>query len=761
MSPSDSVQVGGLPVEYSSFVGRRAELAAARTALGTTRLLTLLGPGGVGKTRFAIRLAQSVRRLYPGGTFFVDLSGVTSSGSVVDEVGRILGAPGFSADGYEAIARVLNTERGLLALDNCEQVVEQCAVLVRRLLDDCPQMTVVTTSRAALRLTAETIFVVEPLTTSHPGRGASSPAATLFLERCAAVLPDPTAIELEAIGEICRRLEGLPLAIELAASRVRVLTPTQILDRLSEPLTFLAGGVRDVPDRQQTLRAAITWSYELCTEDEQTLWRNMSVFVGGWDLESAEWMGIESEAPLVLDVVQSLLDKSILIRRQVGDVVYYDMLNTVRRFGLEISPADDVLTARSRHRDLYIKRLAALEADWYGPNQAHWLSLTKRELPNIRAALEFCLESSDGAHAALTLIPAWRVVWQAHNRMDELRRWCAKLIELDSPPTSEICQTMAILGGFEVLDPDPEVGRRRLARAAEIAELLDDDLARAEVSIMTGVDGLDPEKVLAGYEAALAYEGGVNRFPARANIEESIALAHDTVGRTDVAGAMREKLIARAIRAGESFETAELLLQAGSIASGRGELDHATRLLRQSLSLAQNLDNRGSQARAEEVLAHVSALGQDYVRAATLLGIADLGNPIGAIASAFPGGASYRANIETRTRTALGTRAYDAAVARGEALSKNEGIDYALGVQLHASGGSKTRSGYAQVLSARESQVAALVGQGLRDAEIAERLVISKRTAEGHVANSLTKLGFTSRTQLAAWSARESTHSTQ
>lgn len=756
MSAHDSVGAGELPLEYSSFVDRRSELAAARAVLGRTRLLTILGPGGVGKTRFALRLARSARRLYADGMWFIDLSGVSAAGSVADEVDRILGLESASGDRYAPVAQHFASKRGLLVLDNCEQVVDQCSLLIRRLLDESREMSVIATSRAALRIRPETAFVLEPLETSEAGRTASSPAAILFMERCETFLPDPTPGDLEAIAEICARLDGLPLAIELAATRVRALTPAQIRDRLVEPLTVLTGGGRDAPDRQRTMRATIAWSYSLCTEAERAVWRRMSVFAGGWDLDSAEWMsaGLTGEES-ALDVVQSLVEKSIATRRQSGGAVSFAMLDTVRMFGLELTPADERDATLTLHRDWYLRRLAELEADWYGPHQADWLAYSLRELPNIRAALEFCIAQKDGQRAATLLISAWRVVWQAHGRMDEMRRWCIPVVDLESAPTPEICQVMTILGGMEVAQGDAKKGHRHLAQAAELGEQLGDAFSRALVSAMRASVGGDPEQALVLLTEALAFLGDASPIPARANFEERLALAHDRMGHTEIAGQMREALIARAIGSGESFETAQFLVNTGWIAASRGEVEKATSLLRQALSLAQNLGNPVAVAMDEEVLASVAVDSQDYDRAATLLGMSHaIVGETGATTSVFPVDASFRPDIEDQARRMLGTRAYDKAFTAGKSLTMDDGIAYALGAGLPARSAAKTRTKNQKVLTPRESQVAALVGQGLSDKEIAERLVISRRTAEGHVANSLIKLGFTSRTQLAAWAAR-------
>lgn len=741
---------GALPVEYSSFVDHRAQLAAARTSLGQTRLLTLIGAGGVGKTRFAVRLAQSVRRLYPDGCWFIDLSGVGPAGSVVDEIGRILGAAG-AGDPTEALVTFFGERRGLLVLDNCEHVLEQCAALIPRVLAGCPGTSVIATSRELLRIAAETVFTVDPLDADLGNRAA--PAVELFLDRCATYLQDPTPAELDAISEICRRLDGLPLAIELAAARVRVLSPQQILDRLAEPLALLTGGVRDLPDRQKTIRAAISWSYELCTEAERAMWRRMSVFVGGWDLDAAEWSCHDSKGDsAALDLVQSLLEKSVITRRPANGVVYYDMLETVRQFGLEQCTPEELDAARARLRDRYLAQLAKLEAEWIGANQAYWLAMARAELPNIRAALEYCLESHDDVRAAKLLARGWRVVWQAQGRFYEFGRWIARIFERGIPQTIEGAQLQSVRATFDALRGDVAEADRKLAEADELAERLGDIPTSAYVLMARAFSRVEPDS-LRLIHRALELQDGVNRYPARGNLDESVAVFLERLGHFDEAATNRERLIAHALRSGESYETAYLLFLTGRSMLGRGALADATRMFRQALSLRQNLEDSYGIAEVEEALAAVAARESDYVRSATLLGMTDMvGGSAGVIASSHPGVGRFRQDIETAATAALGTRAYAAAFAEGRSFTEADGIAFALGARLRTRPATAVR-GSAPVLSAREGQVAALVGQGLTDRQIADRLVISRRTAEGHVANSLSKLGFTSRTQLAAWSA--------
>jgi non-specific serine/threonine protein kinase len=744
-----------VPPEYSSFVDRREPLAAARAALGETRLLSLVGPGGVGKTRFAIRLAEMVRKSFRGGEWYIDLTRVSATGSVSDEIARVLEIPRVHELGDEDIGRFFGDRHGLLILDNCEHVIEQCAALVVFLLSSCRELSILTTSRIELRVSAERVFSVEPFDTSS----SSSPAAKLFLERSVAALPDPTAGDRRAIDEICRRLDGLPLAIELAAARVSTLSPQQILERLAQPLDLLASRTRDVPDRQRTLRAAIEWSYDLCTPAEQAVWRRMSVFVGEWNLDAAEFMcrhdlGDES----VLDVVQSLIEKSVVSRRSVGGSAYFGLLDTVRTYGRQVSGPDDLFQSRERERDWFLGRLKALEEEWYGPGQAQWLAFTYRELPNIRAALEFCLESKDVSQAATLTISAFRIVWQANGQVGEfLDVWCRRAIELGPVALPEYCQLLCVYGSFKGALGEADESERCVQLAARLAEQVEDPFTRHFIldARATAMAAGDKQTWARAMEDALNAQGGRNLFQTRSNLEERVASAHDLAGNIERAEGMRKVLIARGIAAGESYETSLLLLNAGIHAIWRHEPARATELLQQSLSLAQNLESPPAMRRAQEALAAAAVEGRHFVRAATLLGLTlQDDDAAGALWGTIPTLGPIRAEAVARSREALGERAYDLALTAGRSMTATDGIAYALGTELPKSS-SPSRSGQVSLLSAREGQVAALVGEGLTDKQIAARLVISPRTAEGHVANTLMKLGLTSRAQLAVWTRSE------
>jgi non-specific serine/threonine protein kinase len=480
----------------------------------------------------------------------------------------------------------------------------------------------------------------------------------------------------------------------------------------------------------------------------------MSVFVGGWDLAAAEHMTAGAGLPeATIDIVESLLDKSIVRRIEGTDGVGFSMLDAVQRFGLDDSAPDELESARLAHRDWYVDRLRAMEADWYGPNQVAWLAFARRQLPNLRAAVDFSVQRGDAAVAAVLLVTAWRVVWQAQGRFEELRRRGLEVLALGEIDTPELCQLLVVVGGIECAQGDPASGFARLDEAAVIASRLGDPFTISSVPGMHGSVDADIESCIAAFESSLAIQGGRNLFVARANVEERLALAYDRGGRREQAADLRAALVRRAVEAGDVFETSYLLLNAGLNAGVRGEASDARELLRQALSLKQGMDDPVGLAQAEEALASVAALEGDGARAATLLGAArSIWDEVGGTVSTFPSPVTaLRPGTEEAARSRLGARGYDSAFDRGRAYSVAQGIAFALGADLPArAGGGEAAT---TVLTARERQVAALVGQGLTDRAIAERLVISRRTAEGHVSRSLMKLGFTSRAQLASWSA--------
>ena len=391
---------GNLPAEVTSFVGRRRELADAKRALSKSRLVTLIGVGGVGKTRVAERVARDRRRAYPHGVWLVELAQLADPALLTQRVLTELsvgGPPSGNASG--ALIDSLSSRQVLLVLDNCEHLLDQVAALSAALLRSCPDVQILATSREPLRVVGEAVLPVPPMAAPAPDRSggvaglSGYDAVALFTERAVAAVPDFALTEENhrAVAALCHRLDGLPLAIELAAGRLRSLSPAQILSKLDDRYALLTGGERGRPDRQQTLRASIEWSYQLCTPQEQRLWARLCVFAGSFELDAVEAVCTGDIAgDEIVDLVSGLVDKSIVVRHEGGTVAKYRLLEAIREFGLErLNEAGDGPALRMRHLQWYAALVRTAKAEWISERQVYWLAQTGRRWckPSVCARL--------------------------------------------------------------------------------------------------------------------------------------------------------------------------------------------------------------------------------------------------------------------------------------------------------------------------------------------------------------------------------------
>ncbi len=448
------VKSGNLPIQLTSFIGRARELHDIKEQLASTRLLTITGPGGCGKTRLALQVAESAGERFADGVWLVELAPLTDPRLVPAVVARVLGLREQAQRSLvETIQEYLRPRETLLLLDNCEHLADACAILAALLLRSCPRLTILATSREPLRVSGETQVPLVPLATPDAaGELAASDAflarlrdydsVSLFVERAQAVDRDfrLTAENGWAVAGICRRLDGLPLAIELAASRLRVLPPRAMLDRMGLTLPLLTGGARDLPARQRTLRDTIAWSYDLLSSDEQLLFRRLGLF-RGFDLGAADAVGAAVAAQPgsssvavsalhigVLDGVSSLVEKNLLREVELPDgQPWYFMLETVREFAQEQLAASGEADAIQRRHILYYLKLAeTAEPETQGPNEARWLARLEREIDNLRTALDWCEARGYGEPAtrlALALWWFWLVrghVTEGRQRLDAL-----------------------------------------------------------------------------------------------------------------------------------------------------------------------------------------------------------------------------------------------------------------------------------------------------------------------------------------------------
>ncbi|WP_442972603.1 ATP-binding protein [Rhodococcus sp. JS3073] len=752
-------------MELTSFVGRRRELTEAKRLLSLARLVTLTGVGGVGKTRLAVRVAANVRRAFDDGVWLIELGELSDPDLLADTVVAALGLRKQSSDpSLELLAEHLADRRVLLVLDNCEHLVEAAAVLSETLLRQCPGLRILATSREPLGIGGEAVMRVPPLTVSDPDRPSSlqglaeHDAVTLFAQRAEATAPGFVLSEANrvTITRICQRLDGLPLAIELAAARLRVLSPQQILDRLTDRYRLLTVGSRGAPVRQQTLKLSIDWSYDLCEPVEQQLWARLSVFAGGFELDAAESLGTGLLArEEVMDVVARLVDQSILIREEASTVARYRLLESLREYGYQkLREMGEEAALRRRHRDWCLQLVTQAEEEWIGPQQLAWITRLEREQPNMRDALQFCVTEpgEDEAEAGLQVAAALHTLWLTHGLLSEGRCWLDRVLAHHSgQPTAERIKALSANAALAAIQGDLRKGAVLVEEGETLAAYLGDTGLQA---IVTHVDGLqalfggDLPRAVACFEAALEgfrAEGDLMRL-----IEDLVGLelASGLLGDMPRAIACKEEVLAITELYGESVQRA-CSLWAFALAVWQTDHMHASRLLEQSVRLARVVDDRLNVAMSLEALAWIAAADHLDRRAAVLLGAAAaLSQTVVGATIAVPTLLTYHDECVRQARRALGMQVFDEEVRHGEAMTFENALAYALDEHRTAS---RTRADTATGLTKRERQVAGLVAEGLTNKAIAAQLVISQRTAQGHVEHVLAKLGFTSRAQIAAW----------
>ncbi|MDI9947563.1 protein kinase [Rhodococcus sp. IEGM 1305] len=757
-SPADSGRTGGLPLELTSFVDRRTELAEATNLLSTSRLVTLTGIGGVGKTRLALRAAAKAQRNFSDGVTLVELAELLDDSLLSGVVAAALGLRDQSArPSHEVLVEFLAPREVLLVLDNCEQVVAAAAKLAEILLRVCPRLRILATSREPLGIGGETALLIPPLPVPDPDhlpKGLPrNDAVTLFAERGAAVVPgfELTEENKVTIARICQRLDGLPLPIELAAARLRAMTPDQILQRLTDRYLLLTRGSRDAPSRQQTLRMCIDWSYDLCTPAEQRMWAQLSVFAGSFELEAAEQVCDGDDVDDLLDTVTFLVDKSILTREESGSAVRFRMLETVRAYGREKAQENgDYIALRRRHRD-WCERLAVeAETEWISSRQLALISRLGREQPNIREALDFCV--SDSPATGLRIAAALYPFWLSRGLLSEGRRWLGRLLARQpAEPTGDRVKALYAASVLAGVQGDIPVSDTLAEEAQAVAAQTTDPLVRAHADHTVGYAALFAGRLP---DARAHLEKAVRGFTARNDLYEvaavvGLGMTHDLVNDTERAIECHERVLAITEAQGESVYRSYSLWALAVAVWRLGERARAVQLLGQALRVERRVNDRLNASVCLQALAWIAAEEQDMERAVVLLGAADeFTRSVGSSTVLVPGLSVYQDECECRTREAMSEQAFTAARRRGTALGFDAAVAYALGEQISPS---PTSAGPSPAPTKREREVATLIAEGLTNKEIAARLVISPRTAQGHVEHLLTKLGFNSRAQIAAW----------
>ncbi|MGW6377022.1 ATP-binding protein [Rhodococcus sp. NPDC055112] len=781
MTTSVKQRPGNLPAELTSFVGRRHEVAEVRRLLASSRLVTLAGIGGVGKTRLALRVAEDSRRVFADGVWFVALGELHDPALLAETIAATLGLrdqPGRSSS--RLLVDHLSTRQTLLVLDNCEHLLGAVPELVQALLRACPELRILATSRELFGVDAERVLRVPPLTVPDPQQSPPLEAmpqyesVALFVARAAAAVPDFALTEgnCAAVAGICDRLDGLPLAIELAAVRIRAMSAEQILHRLTDRYQLLTRGSRVAPTRQQTLRSCVDWSYELCEAREQRLWAWLSVFVGGFELDAAESICPEElVADGVLNVVASLVDKSILVREECGAVVRFGMAETIRDYGLEkLRESGDLSTAQRRHFAWYERLVERAASEWVSPEQAGWIARIDREQPNLREALAFSLTQAVveiDSDVAMRIVNALFVFWTCLGLVGEARHWMDRALTSSHTARAEERVLMlyfdSVAAGMQAELVEAKV---RATQCRALAEQLGDaesleigNYASGYLAVFSG----DLAGAVEPFQTALTSDPSPSQSWRQTalllGVLPSLALVSGLLGDEETAIACHERVLAITTPQGECFYRAYSLWALGVTTLRVGDADRAVTLSEQALRLIRQINVQVLTDWCLELLAWIAIREGNPTRAAVLMGAAEtLSRKVGSASVTLPYLLDYHDICEQSTREALGTRGYEEAFRTGAAMNLDESVGYALG---EGPTDQPRTTAVASVLTRRETEVANLVAAGHSNKVIASMLVISPRTAQGHVEHILSKLGFTSRTQIAAWTAENTQQNRQ
>jgi predicted ATPase/DNA-binding CsgD family transcriptional regulator len=766
VSVASPVGVAPVPRPLTPLVGRAQEIAAVGALLHdpSVRLLTLTGPGGVGKTRLALQAVVGTEDDFAEGVRLVPLAAVRDPALVIPTIAQTLGLLDVGdSSPTELLTTYLRDRELLLVLDNVEQVVAAAPGLAE-VLARCPKLKVLATSREPLRIAGEQEFPVPPLAlpdspkASSPTELAGYGAIVLFVQRARAVRPDFALSDQNAatVAEVCARLDGLPLAIELAAARLRHLRLDALLGRLELRLPLLTGGPRDAPARLRTMRDAIAWSHDLLAPEEQRLFRRLAVFAGGFTLTAAEAVafGRADQATDSLDGIALLADKSLLRSVDQADEPRFAMLETVREYGLErLEASGEAESVRKRMAAWYVGLAERVLPELFGPDQRDWLDRLETEHDNLRAVLEWALDRGRAADAQRLVASASRF-WYVRGHLSEGRVWAERALAAGPAPGAVRAAALIVAGWLALEQGDRQRAVARLEEALAQARAVDHPMWTAQALTLLGLAAEERGR----YAEAQAHHQDALRLYRTLGDRVWLPLALNHLGvvayeQGDIERAMHrfEEALASFRAAGNTFGIGVVLVNLAKLERERGDFARAADLFAESLALRWEQGDRMGIAGCLRGLASVAAMTHRHERAARLFGAAEavretLGLPP-------PRHHAQYGQAVARARAGLGDEAFAAAWAAGRALPLADAVAEAMTARPEAAAGdlpAPLRRAERFGLTLREVEVLRLVRAGLSNREIAERLYITERTAQTHVQHILDKLDVVTRAAAAA-----------
>jgi len=754
-----------LPRRVTSFIGRQREIGEVKQLLATTRLVTLTGAGGVGKTRLALQIASEVLERFSGGVWMVEFAALSKPTLVVKTVASALSVseqPDRSL--METLIDHLSSESLLLLFDNCEHLLSTCAHLANVLMRACPRLRILATSRGQLGIAGESAYRVpslsfpDPHDLPHLENLMQYEAIRLFMERAGSCDPEFTVTEsnASAVVQVCHRLDGIPLAIELAAARIKVLTPQEIAQRLGDWFRLLRGGPRDAPERHQSLQATISWSYELLTPEEQRLFRRLAIFCGGFAVESAEAVCGNGDVD-ILDGLSSLIDKSLLTRiTSPVRTARFRMLETIREYGIERLAAEVELDGtRSRHAEYFAALSEQTESDMGSTDEERWLHRLWQDIENVRTAVDWSLRSSPQTSARLGGGLGWLFYNHGHltegyARMEQILRATG---DVDDHLRSRVLFQAGVLAWglgewYQArvwLEQSLVLFRRHGdARRQAMATAFYGHVSRSRGEF---------EEASKHYQTALGIYRHLGSEWGIAWALFDLGLAARDGGHDDEAVALHEQSLALFRNQGHRWGIAWQLWSLGVLAHRRGDDAHAREHFAESLSLYRALDDRRGIAQSLEGLATIVFVAGRMRETARVLSAANAVRAGLSARLAFSDRQEYDRTLEG-VKASMAAGEFEQEWNSGRSLELDDAIQLALDAAQLAITPIRPPKKSRESLTSREREVSALIARGLSNRGIATKLSIAERTAISHVEHIMNKLGLHSRAQIAAWAVR-------